>query len=138
MWHTAHCAACRRSAITLKASRLCSGVTSWLIRFLLLNPFIWNTIYCLFIDSVTFLWMDALDFIFSIVIGILFILWVRGEFKFLKSTPEDYEKQMWFVQNILKVRPKISKQGRIIWRVVFWFLIIFVFCCYISSKNISS
>ena len=51
---------------------------------------------------------------------------------------EDNEKQMWFEQNILKVRPKISKQGRIIWRVVFWFLIIFVFCCYISSKNISS
>ena len=82
--------------------------------------------------------MDALDIIFSIVIGILFILWVRGEFKFLKSTPEDYEKQMWFVQNILEVRPKISKRGRIIWRVVFWFLIIFVFCCHIGSKNISS
>ena len=80
--------------------------------------------------------MDAIDILFSIVIGILFILWVRGEFKFRKSTPEDTEEQMWFVQNILKVRPKISKQGRIIWRVVFWFLIIFVFYCYIRSKNI--
>ena len=82
--------------------------------------------------------MDALDILFSVIIGMLFILWVRGEFKFRKSTFEDTEEHMWFVQNILKVRPKISKQGRIIWRVVFWFLIIFVFCCHIGSKNISS
>ena len=80
--------------------------------------------------------MDALDILFSVIIGMFFILWVRGEFKFRKSTSEDTEEQMWFVQNILKVRPKISKQGRIIWRVVFWFLIIFVFYCYIRSKNI--